>query len=448
MPEPSELHLEWPRAAGRPAADARSRVSAWDHSEKLGFFGKAGLLFGCKALSACLLAAALVAGRDAPAASIEYLGENLQAGLAAAVVVEDSALAHTAQLLPLDNTGQVVGEGSVDAQLAQALFNMEAALAAAGTGSEHLVKINFYVDGPKTALAARKMLTKRFPAPVRPALSWVTTRLPHPKAMLALDAVAAVPGDGPQAVVRYDGWTEPGKTDAAAVVAVLPRGQCAYVSGQAEQGDLPAATAKTLESLLKTIGYLGLDASHVVHVKAFLSPMEQAEVVRQEVAEAFAGQKTPPVTLVEWSSSLPIEIEMIAFVPAGSAAAESRDTVSYFTPPDVKPSPVYSRVARVRGGKMIYVSGLFAEQAGGGEAQVRDLFASLQETLKIAGGDLRHLVKATYYCSDNDASEMLSKLRPEFYDPQRPPAASKALVRGVAVADRSVTMDMIAVTPP
>jgi len=447
MPEPTELHHKWPRAAGRPAADARSRVSAWYHSEKPGFFGNAGLLLRRKAVSACLLAAALVAGRDAPAASIEYLGENLQAGLAAAVVVEGYALAHTAQFVPLDNSGQVVGEGSVDAQLAQALFNLEAALAAAGTGTEHLVKINFYVDGPKTASAARKMLIKRFPAPVRPALSWVTTTLPHPKAMLALDAVAAVPGDGPQAVVRYGGWTEQ-QSNVPTVVAVLPRGQCVYVSGQAEQGDLPAATARTLESLLKTIGHLGLDASHVVHVKAFLSPMEQAEVVRRQVAKTFAGQKPPPLTLVEWSSSLPIEIEMIAFAPAGSAAAESRDTVSYFTPPEVKPSPVYSRVARVHGGKRIYVSGLFAEKAGSGEAQVRDLFASLQNTLQIAGGDLRHLVKATYYCSDNDASEMLNKLRPEFYDPQRPPAASKALVRGVAVADRSVTMDMIAVTPP
>jgi enamine deaminase RidA (YjgF/YER057c/UK114 family) len=176
--------------------------------------------------------------------------------------------------------------------------------------------------------------------------------------------------------------------------------------------------------------------------------MEQFHVVRQQVARAFAGQKPPPVTLVEWSSSLPIEIEMIAFAPAGNSSPEPRGTVSYVTPPEMKPSPLYSRVACVHGGKMIYVSGLFAEKPGSGEAQVRDLFASLQGALKIAGGDLRHLVKATYYCSDNDASEMLNKIRPEFYDPQRPPAASKAMVRGVAAADRSVTMDMIAVTPP
>ena len=221
-----------------------------------------------------------------------------------------------------------------------------------------------------------------------------------------------------------------------------------YVSGQAGQGDVPAATAETLRSLLKTIGQLGLDASHVAQVKAFLLSMEQADVVREQVAKAFPGQTPPPLSLVEWSSSLPIQMEMIAYAPAGVVALDSRDTVSYFAPPEMKASPLYSRVARVCGGKTVYVSGLYADKPGSGEAQVRSVFASLQETLKIAGGDLRHLAKATYYCSDNEASEMLNRIRPEFYDPQRPPAASKAMVRGVAVADRSVTMDMIAVTPP
>jgi type I restriction-modification system DNA methylase subunit len=46
---------------------------------------------------------------------------------------------------------------------------------------------------------------------------------------------------------------------------------------------------------------------------------------------------------------------------------------------------------------------------------------------------------------DNDASAKLNELRPKFYDPQRPPAASKAQVFGVGVANRSLTLDMIAV---
>jgi enamine deaminase RidA (YjgF/YER057c/UK114 family) len=385
----------------------------------------------------------LAVGTNVPAASIQYLGENRLSGLSAAVAVQGHALAHTAQLLPLDTAGQVVGEGSVDAQLAQALFNLETALAAAGTTTDHLLKINFYVNSSKTAAAALGMLEKRFRAPARPAFSWVATPLPHPKALLALDAVAAVPGEGPSAVVRHAAGPE-----GATCVAVLPLGDAVYVSGQPEQGDLETATAKALESLLQTIQHVGLDRSQVVHVKAFLQPMQQAEVVRKQIGRVFAGQPLPPLTLVEWTGKLPVEIEMVAFAPPGRSPSQSRDTVTYFNPPGIKPSPLYSRVARTQGGQTVYLSGLYAEKSGSAEAQIRDIFGSLQSALKLAGSDLRHLVKATYYCADNDSSNMLNKIRPEFFDPRRPPAASKPMVQSVASADRSIIIDMIAVTAP
>ncbi|HVC96352.1 MAG TPA: hypothetical protein VND64_21890 [Pirellulales bacterium] len=47
--------------------------------------------------------------------------------------------------------------------------------------------------------------------------------------------------------------------------------------------------------------------------------------------------------------------------------------------------------------------------------------------------------------ADDDASNQLNTLRPEYYDPQCPPAANKAMVRGVGRAGRAVTLDMIAV---
>ena len=220
------------------------------------------------------------------------------------------------------------------------------------------------------------------------------------------------------------------------------------MSGQPEQGDLETATAKALDSLLQTIHHVGLDRSHVVHVKAFLQPMQQADVVRKQMAKIFAGQPLPPLTLVEWTGKLPIEIEMIAFAPPGRSPSPSRDTVSYFNPPGIKPSPLYSRVARTHRGKIVYLSGLYAEKSGSAEAQIRDIFGSLQAALKLGGSDLQHLVKATYYCADNDSSDLLNKIRPEFFDPQRPPAASKPMVQSVAAGDRSIIIDMIAVTSP
>jgi len=56
-----------------------------------------------------------------------------------------------------------------------------------------------------------------------------------------------------------------------------------------------------------------------------------------------------------------------------------------------------------------------------------------------------NLAKATYYVSTDATSKALNVLRPNYYDPKRPPAASKALVPGVGREGRTLTLDMIAV---
>jgi enamine deaminase RidA (YjgF/YER057c/UK114 family) len=97
--------------------------------------------------------------------------------------------------------------------------------------------------------------------------------------------------------------------------------------------------------------------------------------------------------------------------------------------------------------KLIYFSGLYATGAGDGAAQVGSIFDQLGKLLPQAGSDFRHLAKATYYVSDDDASNQLNAIRPKYYDPARPPAASKAPVAGVGARDRAITIDMIAVPP-
>ena len=85
-------------------------------------------------------------------------------------------------------------------------------------------------------------------------------------------------------------------------------------------------------------------------------------------------------------------------------------------------------------------------QARDAAGQVREIFQSLGSVLQKTGSDFEHLAKATYYVSDNEASNKLNDIRPEFYNPRRPPAASKAKVKGVGLPGRTVTLDMIAVT--
>jgi len=385
--------------------------------------------------------------------SVRYVPLDAPAGMSQAVVVQGLPLVHTRQLLPLDGEGKLVGEGSADKQIEQILENLEAVLDAAGSGRDKLVRLNVYALSHQTADRVRELLSKRLDPAVRPAITTVLTPLPHRKALVAVDAVAvaaatnlrSVPG---QAVALRRVEAVAGDKQCADA-AVMPRGGVAYLSGQPEKGGLAeSAVAKSLSALLGRLEQLKLSPAQVVQVKVFLTPASSADEALAEVKRLFPGQLTPPVVFVQWIASVPVEIELVAQLPLAEKLPLTEgpaETVQYYNPPEVKPSPTFSRAALVRTERQIYISGLSARAAGDGEAQARDVFDQLTQILSAAGSDMRHLAKATYYVSDDDASAMLNKLRPEFYDPERPPAASKVTVHGVGKSNRTLTIDMIAV---
>ncbi len=383
-------------------------------------------------------AAALTAGPP-----LRRVDVRPQQGLATAVVVSDCSLLHTSQLFPYA-PGRAIDSGDLAGQFDQLMTNLDLVLKHRGAARSDVVKVNFYTASAEAADLVRTRLSEWFGPNDLPAVSYVQTRLPYEEAALALNAVVAVkPLAGSEPLwVRLEGLDA---RPAPATYSVLPLGDVVYVAGQAESGTLATATADTLEGLQRTLQYLGLGREHIAEIKCFLDPMSEIEVVDEQISNFFGEGRTPPVSHVEWvAGSLPIEIELVAYAPP----AESADTIAITTPPWMTASPVYSRVTRLFGNRRIYLSGLYAAEEGDGERQVRDIFAAMRTTLDRAGSDFRHLAKATYYVSDNDASRKLNELRPDYYDPARPPAASKAMVKGVARTGRSITIDMIAAPAP
>jgi enamine deaminase RidA (YjgF/YER057c/UK114 family) len=224
---------------------------------------------------------------------------------------------------------------------------------------------------------------------------------------------------------------------------VLPPGGVAYLSGQPDEGSLASsAVTRSMSNLMTTLGHLKLLPRHVVQLKIFLRPVTSANEVLREVQKFFPGQSIPPVVFVEWLAAVPVEIEMIAQYPLADKPAKS---VEYFTPPEVRPSNTFSKVALLQTERQIYVSGLYASTASRGEPQAVSVFEQLQEILKKTGSDMHHLVKGTYYVSDDDAARWIDRSRPRFFDPTCPPAASKLMVHGAGQAERTLTIDMIAV---
>lgn len=357
------------------------------------------------------------------------------AGRSAAVIVPGGALVHTGQLLP---GGPYVTPTPPEEQVRQVFARLEEVLKAQQSRLADVVKLNVYVAHPSVMERVDRELAARFAGPTPPAVSVVQTAFAHGGVMVAVDAVARTAAH-PERVQR----AQPSAADRPAVAAIMPAGPQVYISGQAEKGDgtLADATRKTMASLLETLKFLGLSTADVVHVKAFLTPISDVATARLAIIEAFPEEIPPPLSFVEWISSLPIEIELVASAPAPAEAPR----VEYLTPPGMTASPIFARVVRVNVPQRMYVSGLFGQQSPSSPEEVRELFTQLQQIVEAGGSDLQHLAKATYYVADDTVSRLLNEIRPEYYQPERPPAASKALVRGTGRAGRTITLDMIAI---
>lgn len=353
------------------------------------------------------------------AAGIEY--RTAPSGDARVVIVDGADLVHTTQ---------VSATATESDPAAACLDRLDALLRQSGSALANTAKLNVYLREDTAHESVSKAITGRFHPDKRPAISFVTTALPSGDAVVAMDAVA-VAGDR-------------GGTAEAGSWAILPAGPRVYISGQAEKADgtVAGATRATLESLGRTLEFLGLGKDDVVQVKSFLTPMSEHAAAEREIAAFFADHRLPPRVFVEWQSSLPIEIEMIVSAPG----FKDGPRVEVRTPPGMTTPAIYSRLTIARNPVTVYTDGLYPEDpAAAPEAQLRSLFRRLKENLDLAGSDWMHLVKATYYVSSDALSQEHNRVRPDYFSPRRPPAASKANVTGTGKPGHGITMDFIVV---
>jgi enamine deaminase RidA (YjgF/YER057c/UK114 family) len=400
----------------------------------------------CVALADCPAAedkpAQQASGMEATRASIHYLPLDAPAGMSQAVIVQGQPLVHTRQLLPVDREGKIVGAGAVEKQVEQVLNNLQAVLSDSGSGLGQLVRLNVYAIVPSTVDCVREQLAKRLEPAVRPAITAVLTPMPHRDALVAVDAVAVAKDSGKTVALKRCEAVA-GDNDCADAT-VLPPGGIAYLSGvPAEAGLTESALDQSMSGLWKTLDTFKLTPAHVVQLKLFLRPALAADEVRRELKKYFPGQMMPPVVFVEWLADPPVEIELIAQLPL---TGESTSKVQYYNQPEVRLSPLFSRVALVGTQRQIYISSLFApEPTGYREKEALAVFDQLEAILAAAGSDLRHLAKATYYVIDDGSASGMDRVRLWRYDPASAPAASKCMVHGVGKAERTMTLDMIAV---
>jgi enamine deaminase RidA (YjgF/YER057c/UK114 family) len=352
----------------------------------------------------------------------------------AAVVVRGADLAHTRQVMAVE-------AGDLADQTRAVLERLDAILRDSGSAIDRCVKLNVYVTDDAAGPTVEHLLGGAFAAERRPAMTCVTSALPEPGALVAIDAVAVV--ERAAAARTPQGAAERAPRDCA----ILPAGPRAYVSGQAERGDgsLADATAQTLASLGRTLDFLGLEKRDVVHVKSFLAPMADQATADRVIGAFFGDIPVPPRSVVEWTSDLPIEIELVVSA-AGRPALADGPAVEVRTPPGMTAAPVFSRVTIARHPVSIYIGSVSPSDPGATpETQLRSMFRNLKGVLDLTGSDWMHLVKATYYVSDAELNRWHNEVRPDYFSPRRPPAASKAMVAGTGRPGHGISMDFIAV---
>jgi enamine deaminase RidA (YjgF/YER057c/UK114 family) len=374
---------------------------------------------------------------------IQYSGSANFPGASDAVIVDDIPLVHTTQFLPLDKSGNIVGAADINAQINQVFLNISSSLKQAGSRTDQIVKLNIYIRNSSLIPAVTEQINKRFKSGKRPAISFVAGDLSHTDALISMDAIALsakINTKGVNYLMSGNLSSAPG----VARAAILPAGPVVYVSGQAVKGELAEATRGTLEQLEATLVSLGLEKRDIVQIKSFIRPMSDLKVVEEEFAKFFKGNTIPPMINVEWTSKDPvIEIELIASSP--DTGSESDQQLDFITPPGMTASPVYCKVTRINYGQKVYISGLYGQVSGNADSDLVSIFTEMGTILKNTGSDFRHLVKATYYVSNDVHSAKLNEIRPKYYDPLRPPAASKAMVKDVGNPKAGISIDMIGV---
>jgi enamine deaminase RidA (YjgF/YER057c/UK114 family) len=110
-------------------------------------------------------------------------------------VAREGSLVFTAGACPLDAEGRVVAVGDHEGQARQALANLRAALAEAGSSFEHVVKSTVYVVAADRSELVRtwNIVEETFAPAMPPSTLLGVSLLGYPDQLVEIEAVAVVP---------------------------------------------------------------------------------------------------------------------------------------------------------------------------------------------------------------------------------------------------------------
>src|SRR5215469_5222817 len=130
------------------------------------------------------------------------------------------------------------------------------------------------------------------------------------------------------------------------------------------------------------------------------------------------------------------------------------DRIQFLNPTTLAPTPGYSQVVQVTGGRTIYLAGQVALDAsrnlvgrGDFRAQAQQVFENIQAALTAAGADFSHVVKLNIYLVDRSHLPILREIRDRYVNTAAPPASTAVEVRSLVQEEFLLEVEAIASLP-
>jgi enamine deaminase RidA (YjgF/YER057c/UK114 family) len=130
------------------------------------------------------------------------------------------------------------------------------------------------------------------------------------------------------------------------------------------------------------------------------------------------------------------------------------DHMQFLNPPTLAPTPGYTQVVQVTGGRTIYLAGQVALDAsrnlvgrGDFRAQAQQVFENIKTALAAVGADFSHVVKLNYYLVDRSHVLMLREVRDQYVNTEAPPASTLVVVQSLFQEEFLLEIEAIASLP-
>lgn len=120
----------------------------------------------------------------------------------------------------------------------------------------------------------------------------------------------------------------------------------------------------------------------------------------------------------------------------------------HYAPPDAYSTQkrAYSKAVVTEGGRTIWLAGVLAPNGGDIESQVREIFRTLDENIRAAGGGgLRDMVTMTVFITDVRLGDRFVALRAEIFGGEKFPASALITVAGLARPEALIEIQGVAV---